>query len=81
MVRYERGNFKSGYCVLKDTKLVLVNNFLPVDGRVNCLLELVQQLPLNTESMSEKNQKLMHQLRQPASGQTEIEFNSETQKD
>jgi hypothetical protein len=59
MVRYERGNFKSGYCVL----------------------ELVQQLPLNTESMSEKNQKLMHQLRQPASGQTEIEFNSETQKD
>ena len=25
MLRYEKGNFKSGYCVLKDTKMVLVN--------------------------------------------------------
>ncbi len=81
MVRYERGNFKSGYCVLKDTKLVLVNNFLPVDGRVNCLLELVQQLPLSTEEMSEKSRKILHELRQSSIGQTEIEFNAETQKD
>jgi hypothetical protein len=79
MVRYERGNFKTGYCVLKETKLVLVNNFLPVDGRVNCLLELVHHLPLSPETMSEKSLKFFHQLRHPKSEQAEIEFNTEKQ--
>lgn len=77
MVRYERGNFKSGYCVLKDNKLVLVNNFLPVDGRVNCLLELAHILPLDEENLSEKSRKLWLQLKNPKTNQPEIDFNSE----
>ena len=58
MVRYERGNFKSGYCILKDTKMVLVNNFLPVEGRISCLLELADILPLDLEKLSEKSKKI-----------------------
>ena len=25
ILRYEKGNFKSGYCLLKDTNLVIIN--------------------------------------------------------
>lgn len=63
IVRYERGNFKSGFCVLKETKLVLINNFLPIEGRVNCLLDLVFQLELDEELMTEKSKKLRAEIK------------------
>lgn len=27
ILRYEKGNFKSGYCVLKENKVVIVNKY------------------------------------------------------
>ena len=27
-LRYEKGNFKSGYCLLHDQKIIIVNKFL-----------------------------------------------------
>ena len=63
IVRYERGNFKSGFCILKETRLVLINNFLPLEGRIQCLLDLVVQLELDEESMTEKSKKLRAEIR------------------
>jgi len=74
MVRYERGNFKSGYCILKDTKMVLVNNFLPVEGRISCLMELTQILPLEQELLSEKSKKVFIQIKNQKAELPEIEF-------
>lgn len=62
LVRYEKGNFKSGYCVLKENKLVLVNNFLPLEGRINILIELVKNLPLEQNFLSDKSSKLFQFL-------------------
>ena len=63
IVRYERGNFKSGFCILKETKLVLINNFLPIEGRINCMLDLILQLELDMELMTEKSRKLLTEIR------------------
>ena len=63
IVRYERGNFKSGFCILKETRLVLINNFLPLEGRIQCMLDLVVQLELDEESMTEKSRKLRAEIR------------------
>jgi len=79
IVRYERGNFKSGYCVLKDTKIVLINNFLPVEGRVNCLLELAIVLPLELDQLSEKSKKIFLQIKNSKTEIPEIEFGQEVQ--
>ena len=64
IVRYERGNFKSGFCILKETRLVLINNFLPLEGRIQCMLDLVVQLELDEESMTEKSRKLRAEIRE-----------------
>jgi hypothetical protein len=79
IVRYERGNFKSGYCVLKDTKIVLINNFLPVEGRVSCLLELASILPLEVDLLSEKSKKIFFQIKNSKTELPEIEFGQEAQ--
>jgi hypothetical protein len=32
-LRYEKGNFKSGYCVLKDQKIMIINKFYTTEGK------------------------------------------------
>lgn len=36
-LRYEKGNFKSGYCVLKDQKIIIINKFYTMEGKINAL--------------------------------------------
>ncbi|MEQ9165546.1 MAG: hypothetical protein RLO12_04765 [Fulvivirga sp.] len=33
ILRYERGNFTSGWCILNDTKVIIVNKFFATDGK------------------------------------------------
>jgi hypothetical protein len=43
-VRYEKGNFRSGYCVLEAKKVVVVNKFSTLESRIQSLIEITQQL-------------------------------------
>jgi len=73
-LRYERGNFKSGYCILNDHKMVLINNFLTLEGRVNCIFELVKKLPLDESTLKDKSSKLFQEIRSPKPQAPEISF-------
>lgn len=63
ILRYEKGNFKTGWCILNDTKVVVVNKFLPLEGRINSVVDILRALELNTEKMTEKSKKLFSELR------------------
>ncbi|GAB3339090.1 hypothetical protein GCM10027429_25020 [Marivirga atlantica] len=64
MLRYEKGNFKSGYCVLKDQNIVIVNKFFDLTGKINCLLEIMKSIELDSKSFSEKNRNFYLELQQ-----------------
>lgn len=64
ILRYERGNFNSGWCILKDTKVIVVNKFFATDGKINCLLDIIKTVEIDQARLSEKNQKLFHELLQ-----------------
>lgn len=64
ILRYEKGNFKSGYCVLKDQKIMIVNKFYTTEGKINALLDIVKITDLDTSKFSEKSQKLFDELQQ-----------------
>ena len=63
-LRYEKGNFKSGYCILKDTKIVIVNRYFTTEGKVNCLIDIIKSLDLEANNFSENNKKLISELSQ-----------------
>ena len=63
-LRYEKGNFKSGYCLLRDQKIIIVNKFFTTEGKINILLEILRTVALNTARFSEKNLKLYEELTQ-----------------
>ena len=44
VVRYERGTFQSGYCILEQKKVVVLNKFLSLEGRIQTVLDLLPQV-------------------------------------
>jgi len=65
-VRYEKGNFKTGACVLQNSKVVVVNRFLDVAAKIGALTELLTELPLDPASsnLEEKQKQLLLTIRQ-----------------
>ncbi len=66
-LRYEKGNFKSGYCILKEKKVIIVNKYFSLEGKVNCLLEILKQVTIEPEKLSEKTKQLYLELSEKTS--------------
>lgn len=64
VLRYEKGNFKSGYCLLNETKIAIVNKYYTTEGKVNCLIDILKSLEIDKSSLSEKNSNLLMELSQ-----------------
>ncbi|MDP4148348.1 MAG: hypothetical protein Q8927_04355 [Bacteroidota bacterium] len=68
LVRYERGTFQSGYCILEQKKVVVLNKFLQTEGRINTLIDIIPQLQINPGQLGPEARKvydevmLAHQL-------------------
>jgi len=58
VVRYERGNFQSGWCLLESKRIVVLNKFLNLEARINTLLELIPQLDIQFDKLTHDSQKL-----------------------
>ena len=52
VVRFERGNFTSGYCVLEQKKVVVINKFFDLEARINSLLDIMTQVELDLNGLS-----------------------------
>ncbi len=58
IVRYERGTFQSGFCILEDRKVVVLNKFLPLEGRINTLIDLIPQLKVDANTLTPESRKV-----------------------
>jgi hypothetical protein len=58
VLRYERGTFQSGYCILEERKVVVLNKFLQTEGRINTLIDLIPQLDINAELLTDDAKKI-----------------------
>jgi hypothetical protein len=65
IVRYERGTFNSGWCILEAKKVVVLNRFLNTEGRINTLIELIPQIHIEYDKLTIDSQKLYEELVKP----------------
>jgi hypothetical protein len=63
-IRNEKGNFKSGTCLLESSNVIVLNKFAPVEAKVTYLLEIIRDLNLDENVLEEKNRKFLQQIRQ-----------------
>jgi hypothetical protein len=59
-IRYEKGNFQSGYCIVENRKIAVLNKFFDTEARVNTLLEILNRIEVNPDLLSEASRKLYH---------------------
>ena len=57
ILRYERGSFQSGFCILEDRKVVVLNKFLQLEGKINTLIDLIGQLKIDAETLTPESKK------------------------
>ena len=62
VIRYERGNFQSGYCILQEKRVVVLNKFLQTEGRINTLIDLMPQLDIHFDSLTHESQKMFDEV-------------------
>lgn len=61
-VRYERGSFQSGYCILEDKKVVVLNKFLTPEGRINTLMDIIPAININYDVLTHESQKMYDEM-------------------
>jgi hypothetical protein len=62
ILRYERGTFQSGFCILENKKVVVVNKFLQMEGKINTLFELIPQLDIKPDFLTAESQKVFEEV-------------------
>lgn len=53
MVRYEKGHFNSGYCLLESRQVVVINRYYTLESKINVLLDILGQVDINREQLEE----------------------------
>ncbi|MBR9920794.1 MAG: hypothetical protein GYB31_08140 [Bacteroidetes bacterium] len=78
-IRYEKGNFQSGYCIVENRKIAIINKFFDPEARINVLLEILSNMEeVDTQKMSDPSQKLYKDiLKLQKANQEEIQSEEE----
>ena len=63
-VRYEKGNFKTGACMLLSSKIVVVNKFSSLESKIHAIVELIRDLDIDYNLLDEKQIAFLHQIKQ-----------------
>ena len=63
-VRYEKGNFKTGACMLLSSKVVVVNKFSNLESKIQALTELLRELDIDLNLLDDKQTALLQQIKQ-----------------
>ncbi|MFN8287747.1 MAG: hypothetical protein U0V74_13400 [Chitinophagales bacterium] len=62
-VRFEKGNFQNGYCILEKRRVVVINKFHEVEAKINSMTEiLVSITDLELENLSSESTQLYQQI-------------------
>ncbi len=63
-VRYEKGNFKTGACLLLNSKMIIVNRFSNLESKILALAELMRELEIDYNLLDEKQVTFLQQIKQ-----------------
>lgn len=61
-VRFEKGNFQGGHCVVMDQKMIILNKFFPLESKINTLADVIKQININPDLITDDHKKLVKQI-------------------
>ncbi|MDG2342773.1 MAG: hypothetical protein ACJZ0Y_05825 [Cytophagales bacterium] len=61
-IRFEKGNFKSGYCIIREKKVIIINKYFTTEGKITALIEIIESINISPEKCSEKNLNTLNKI-------------------
>jgi hypothetical protein len=62
-IRYGKGRFNSGHCIVKEEQVVVINKFFDTEGRARVLFELLMQLEdIDIELLTDSSRKFLKNI-------------------
>ncbi len=61
-VRFERGDFKGGYCILKDSKVVVINKLSSTQRKVMTLSAALNELGVDSVYMPPRLREIIEEM-------------------
>ena len=61
-VRFEKGNFKSGYCIINKNKIVIINKYFTIEGKINSLIEIIKKINIQEKKCTNDQIKLIKKI-------------------
>lgn len=61
-IRYERGNFKSGYCIVNDSRMIVINKFFDTKARIDALLDILGNIDHSSTELTEPSQEILQKV-------------------
>ncbi len=62
ITRFEKGNFISGYALVKEKKIIIINKFFDTESRINTILELMDRINIDSYILSKKSKLFYRDL-------------------
>ncbi len=62
-IRYEKGSFNSGYCLVEKRKIAIINRFYDAEARINALLDILFSIKVDPQMFSETSTKLWSKIK------------------
>lgn len=67
-VRYDKGNLKTGACIVENSKMVVANKFSSVESRITSIITLIKKLDVDLHLLSEMQVQFLHAFKQTQLG-------------
>lgn len=67
-LRAEKGNFAPGHCIIQSARVVVVNKYFDTEARILALLDLIPQLDLDHDALSDASKEMLHTVLEIESG-------------
>jgi hypothetical protein len=63
-VRYEKGNFKTGACLLQSSKVIVINRFSNLESKILAIVDLARDLEIDYTLLDDKQTAFLQQIKQ-----------------
>lgn len=63
-VRFEKGNFKTGACLLLNSRMIVINKFSNLESKIQSITELIRQLDIDPKVLDEKQLTFLQSIKQ-----------------
>ena len=62
-IRYEKGNFQSGYCIVSGKNMIIVNKFFDLEARINTLMDIFEHQQIETSELPEEDREWLLKMK------------------